>query len=71
VTDLGNSKYLLLYLYDLEKPKKFGIQNNILQDTGMTSLKPTKLGSLGKIGVKGIPNNEELYELHFSLNIIR
>jgi len=37
----------------------------------MTSLKPKKLGSLGKARVKGIPNNDELYELHFSLNIIR
>jgi hypothetical protein len=37
----------------------------------MTSLKPTNLGSLGKTGVNGIPNNEELYELQFSLNIIR
>jgi hypothetical protein len=54
----------------LEKPKKSGIQNKILQDTGITSLKPIKLGSLGKTGVNGIPNNEELYELHFSLNII-
>jgi hypothetical protein len=52
----------------LENPKKFGTQNKILQDTGMTTIKPTKLG---KTGVNGIPNNEELYELHFSLNIIR
>lgn len=71
MTDWGNSKYLFLYLYDLENPKKFGIQNKILLDTGMTSLKLTKLGSLGKTRVNGIPNNEELYELHFSLNNIR
>jgi hypothetical protein len=38
----------------------FGIQNKILHDTGTTSLKPIKLGSLGKSGVNGIPNNEEL-----------
>jgi hypothetical protein len=60
VGDWGESKYLLLYLYDLEKPIKFGIQNKILQDTGMTSLKPINLGSLGKSRVNGIPNNEEL-----------
>ena len=64
------NKYKYSYKYDLGNPKKFGIQNKILQDTGMTSQKPTKLGSLGKTGVNGIPNNEELYVLHFSLNII-
>jgi hypothetical protein len=58
-------------LYDFEKPKKFGIQNKILRDTEMASVKPIKLRSLGKTEVNGIPRNVELYELHFSQNIIR
>jgi hypothetical protein len=41
---VATSKYLLLQLYDLKKPRIFGVQNQILQDNGMNSLNPIKSG---------------------------